>query len=467
MAWPTFTVDVTQNSNQIKIYGPVPASEIPAGFEVIINGIGNLEVSYGTAVMYDGSHNPYSHLYLARPYKGSTASNVEMVVKPTGSQFNDVVGIFQNASNLLNSTMAGFRQFVEGTSPVTFQPLDENAEPISIKPLLQMNEEAQAAVSEAISAFQNAAGTAVGYDVTSSATDTGNGANGQPKLLKVGDGGLLQVAPPLLNPDNINYSVFFRCRKSIEGGTYPDGISQLWGVCCAYDTNYRYQLASSSSAGLGRTFVRIMHAGVWQQWGELYRADNTGSIKQVATANDDRLLVGTNTDNGVDKLQVDGSLRTVSSNGAAVSKVYLGTVNGASRSVLTYFIGGSRWVKLSIPMMNSQRVGSLINFESIMAGWNGSGSVKTKGTIFTPASRKPSAEFESSGVGGFFYSTIPFEMYVNTTASNPNVIYINCAHSDYVNYIHKFEIHQSDGFPVVVEAISKPDLTGFELMTSI
>ncbi|SHG34092.1 hypothetical protein SAMN02745753_03732 [Marinomonas polaris DSM 16579] len=172
MAWPTFTVDVTQNSNQIKVYGPVPASQLPAGFEAIINGIGNLEVSYGTAVMYDGSNNPYSHLYLARPYKGLTASNIEMVVKPTGSQFNDVVGIFQNASNLLNSTMAGFRQFVEGTSPVSFQPLDENAEPISIKPLLQMNQEAQAAVNQAISAFQNAAGTAAGYDVSESKDDT-------------------------------------------------------------------------------------------------------------------------------------------------------------------------------------------------------------------------------------------------------------------------------------------------------
>ena len=120
MAWPTFTVDVTQNSNQIKVHGAVPASELPAGFEVIINGISNLEVSYGTAVMYDGSNNPYSHLYLVRPYAGATATSIEMVVKPTGSQFNDVVGIFQNGSNLLNSTMEGYRQFVEGANPVTF-----------------------------------------------------------------------------------------------------------------------------------------------------------------------------------------------------------------------------------------------------------------------------------------------------------------------------------------------------------
>lgn len=204
MAWPTFTVDVTQDGNQIKVYGAVPASELPAGFEVIIDGISNLEVSYGTAVMYDGSNNPYSHLYLVRPYTGVTATNLEMVVKPTGSQFNDVVGIFQNASNLLNSTMEGFRQFVEGTSPVTFQPLDENAEPISIKPLLQMNQEAQTAVSEAISAFQNAAGTAAGYDVTSSQTDVGNGNNEQPKLLKVGDGGVLKaINGATLNLDTV------------------------------------------------------------------------------------------------------------------------------------------------------------------------------------------------------------------------------------------------------------------------
>jgi trimeric autotransporter adhesin len=140
MAWPTFTVDVTQNSNQIKVYGAVPASELPAGFEAIINGTGNLEVSYGTAVMHDGSNNPYSHLYLVRPYTGVTATSIEMVVKPTGSQFNDVVGIFQNASNLLNSTMAGFRQFVEGSTPVSFQPLDENSEPVSIKTLKMMSD---------------------------------------------------------------------------------------------------------------------------------------------------------------------------------------------------------------------------------------------------------------------------------------------------------------------------------------
>ena len=148
MAWPTFTVDVTQNSNQIKVYGAVPASELPAGFEVIISGISNLEVSYGTAVMYDGSNNPYSHLYLVRPYTGTTAVSLEMVVKPTGSQFNDVVSIFQNGSNLLNSTMEGYRQFVEGTNPVTFQPLDENAAPISIKPLQLMNQEAQASINQ-------------------------------------------------------------------------------------------------------------------------------------------------------------------------------------------------------------------------------------------------------------------------------------------------------------------------------
>ncbi|RNF52993.1 hypothetical protein EBI00_02515 [Marinomonas hwangdonensis] len=153
MSWPTFTVDVTQNSNQIKIYGPVPASEIPAGFEVIIGNVSNLEVSYGTAIMYDGSNNPYSHLYLVRPYTGTTATNLEMVVKPTGSQFNDVVGIFQNGSNLLNNTMEGYRQFVEGTTPVTFQPLDENAAPISIKPLQQMNQEAQATIDSQTSDF--------------------------------------------------------------------------------------------------------------------------------------------------------------------------------------------------------------------------------------------------------------------------------------------------------------------------
>jgi|GEM_PF-2388659 hypothetical protein len=278
MAWPTFTVDVTQNSNQIKVYGPVPASQLPAGFEAIINGIGNLEVSYGTAVMYDGSNNPYSHLYLARPYKGSTASNVEMVVKPTGSQFNDVVSIFQNASNLLNSTMAGFRQFVEGTSPVSFQPLDENAEPISIKPLLQMNQEAQAAVNQAISAFQNAAGTAAGYDVTSSTTDTGNGANGKPKLLRVGDGGILGNPIPIAsgNLDSVIVPGVYAVSSGTIGNPTNDNGVLIVSLRAANRIHHRFlQLGGQNFVG---EYERVSYGSMlWSPFEKVLTTGNTGT----------------------------------------------------------------------------------------------------------------------------------------------------------------------------------------------
>ncbi len=264
MAWPTFTVDVTQNSNQIKVYGAVPASELPAGFEVIINGISNLEVSYGTAVMYDGSNNPYSHLYLVRPYTGVTATNLEMVVKPTGSQFNDVVGIFQNASNLLNSTMAGFRQFVEGASPVTFQPLDENAEPLSIDPLPKMNADVGAFIASATSEKNSILSTLATDYATKTASLTISATMGYRNAVEKASGGRETLITDAQGNDNIMCVI---PRMNYEDLGLPD-LNLGTGTMTAFLTNgvarsevliskYINSTVGSGVASVGGNYPRV------------------------------------------------------------------------------------------------------------------------------------------------------------------------------------------------------------------
>lgn len=257
MAWPTFTVDVTQNSNQIKVYGAVPASELPAGFEVIISGISNLEVSYGTAVMYDGSNNPYSHLYLVRPYTGVTATNLEMVVKPTGSQFNDVVGIFQNASNLLNSTMAGFRQFVEGASPVTFQPLDENAEPLSIDPLPKMNADVGAFIASATSEKNSILSTLATDYATKTASLTISATMGYRNAVEKASGGRETLITDAQGNDNIMCVI---PRMNYEDLELPE-LNLGTGTMTAFLTNgaprSEVMISKYINSGSGSNFASI------------------------------------------------------------------------------------------------------------------------------------------------------------------------------------------------------------------
>jgi hypothetical protein len=102
------------------------------------------------------------------------------------------------------------------------------------------------------------------------------------KLMQTGDGGLLSETPSLLNPDNIGYTTFFRCREGVEGGTYPPGVALLWGISIINDAGYRTQLAFSSAGGLRADYSRTMHAGVWGAWQETWSSRNL----QKASATD-------------------------------------------------------------------------------------------------------------------------------------------------------------------------------------
>ncbi|RDL44362.1 hypothetical protein DN730_08130 [Marinomonas piezotolerans] len=280
MAWPSFTADVTQNSNQITIYGAVPASEIPAGFEAIVYGVetvANLEVAAGTEIMYDGGGNPYSTLSLVRPFTGSTATGVEVVIKPTGSLFNDVVGVFRNGSNQQNQLMANYYQFCEGDTPITHQPLDENADPLSIDTLPMMNQQ----VADAISAFQNAAGTAAGYDVTSTSTDTSNGSNGLKRLMRLGDfGGYGGSTAPSLSSLSLNDLNNIPISSLLAAGVGASNLPVETSV--TVNTNLRNADHGMqdvfTSNGQTRRYFRIKDGGAWLPYVEMLHTGNTGSI---------------------------------------------------------------------------------------------------------------------------------------------------------------------------------------------
>lgn len=147
MAWAKFIGSVVKDSNQLTLLGSLPASQVPKGYEVLIDGIGNYEVSHGTSVMYDSEDKPFSHLYLVRAYTGETSNDVEVIIKPTGSNLNEAVDIFRSGSNQLNQLTALYRQFVEGNSPFTYQPFDETEEPIEIKPILLLQSESDLILS--------------------------------------------------------------------------------------------------------------------------------------------------------------------------------------------------------------------------------------------------------------------------------------------------------------------------------
>tara|TARA_R110001606_G_scaffold37619_1_gene106223 strand:+ start:1910 stop:2734 length:825 start_codon:yes stop_codon:yes gene_type:complete len=169
MAWAKFIGSAIKDSNQLTLLSAVPASQIPKGYEVLVGDIGNLEVSYGTSVMYDSEGKPFSHLYLVRAYAGETSNDVEVIIKPTGSNLNEAVDIFRSGSNQLNQLTALYRQFVEGESPVIYQPFDESQDPIEIKPLLLIQQESNqilgdvtAQANTAISAAEQEINTRLG-----------------------------------------------------------------------------------------------------------------------------------------------------------------------------------------------------------------------------------------------------------------------------------------------------------------
>jgi hypothetical protein len=147
MAWAKFIGSTVKDSNQLTLLSSVPASQIPKGYEVLVGDIGNLEVSYGTSVMYDSEGKPFSHLYLVRTYTSETSNDIEIIVKPTGSNLNEAVDIFRSGSNQLNQLTALYRQFVEGNSPFTYQPFDETEGPIEIKPILLLQSESDLILS--------------------------------------------------------------------------------------------------------------------------------------------------------------------------------------------------------------------------------------------------------------------------------------------------------------------------------
>jgi hypothetical protein len=147
MAWAKFIGSAVKDSNQLTLLSSVPASQIPKGYEVLVSDIGNLEVSYGTSVMYDSEGKPFSHLYLVRTYTGETSNDIEIIIKPTGSNLNEAVNIFRSGSNQLNQLTALYRQFVEGDSPFTYQPFDDAEGLIEIKPILLLQSESDLILS--------------------------------------------------------------------------------------------------------------------------------------------------------------------------------------------------------------------------------------------------------------------------------------------------------------------------------
>jgi hypothetical protein len=135
------------------------------------------------------------------------------------------------------------------------------------------------------------------------------------------------------NPNNPVESASFLAMQDITGGTCAElfantlpGCTSIREFCACGSTkldapatgwwmiesvrhtnpsNYwGTQVAHGWKENAGNMFERTIEAGVWSNWREVILANNSGNI-----------LLNTNSDNGVDKLQVNGSISTAQQNG--------------------------------------------------------------------------------------------------------------------------------------------------------
>ena len=178
-------------------------------------------------------------------------------------------------------------------------------------------------------------GTAASYDVTQAATDTT-----VDRLLKVGDFGLgTGVTTGNEFSNNKDFNNFVTSGLYFIGGSnnshtplgLPTGAYSLLVNNNQASHNYIEHTATLISTEIPRKFFRCRINATWTDWKEIYHTgstDITGSSSQtvgtqgadpfaIKTNNIERArvssggnyLIGTTTDNGVDKLQVNGSIQ--------------------------------------------------------------------------------------------------------------------------------------------------------------
>ncbi|WP_111639998.1 pyocin knob domain-containing protein [Marinomonas shanghaiensis] len=276
--WITLpSVSVTNGSITVSVTGGVDLSSVQSGWALIVNNI-PVEIASGTAANGSG----VSTLTLAMPWDGSTITNQPAKVQPTGAPFLAGIKAMQDTNEYAISVHKTLAEIATLDKDVTIK--DPTGEEHTFATMRKIAREAQE--------FFDAAGTAAGYDVTQSATDTGNGANGKPKLLRVGDFGL---------GGGGLYGVFgIDLNSYIETGVYRNASHATWNnslnkpasitttnqtFVLTVDKNQSSAVTQTLHVESNRYFIRSRNIyDVWTPWREVLHTGNlVGTVSQLSS----------------------------------------------------------------------------------------------------------------------------------------------------------------------------------------
>lgn len=173
MAWIKLpAVSVANGDIVVSVTGSVDLSSVLSGWALIING-NYVEIKSGTSA--DGNGN--STLTLAEAWDGSTISNQPAKIMPTSAPALEIAQLMTDTNEFAIAVHNALEEYAMQDKDITLEA--PNGETATFASLPK--------TERVMQAFRDAAGTAYAYDVTESATDTSNGANGQPRVIRKGD----------------------------------------------------------------------------------------------------------------------------------------------------------------------------------------------------------------------------------------------------------------------------------------
>ncbi|WP_211313863.1 pyocin knob domain-containing protein [Marinomonas piezotolerans] len=265
---------VNNGDSTVAITGNHDLSGVLSGWALQIGGL-LAEIKQGTAP--DGSGN--STLTLAAPWAGSNISGQPAQIIPMGgSALNTATEKAADLQAYAIEVHKKLEEYALEDKDVTLTAPDGESATFYSLPK----------VDRLFQAMVDSQGTAAGYDVTSSSTDTSNGVNGQPKLLKRGDfgiGGIAGVATVdydlLPESEYVNRGAGFCTVVVLANSPNRPANADMYVLHLFYTNGSIYnctQIAIPYSSASPDLYTRHRSGGVWSSW---LKTLNTGNM--VAT----------------------------------------------------------------------------------------------------------------------------------------------------------------------------------------
>lgn len=259
------SVSVQNGSKTVSVSGNVDLSSVDEGWAVQIGANKLVEASSGTAPNSSG----VSTLTLFEPWQNGNVTAATMEIIPnSGYQ----IALAKRIKSIVDRTVDVMQlqhDYASKLGQVTATDPETNEQ--HVYNTLRQNQ------SE-IDALLESFGTAAGYDVTSSTTDTGNGANGKPKLLRVGDGGILGNPIPIAsgNLDSVIVPGVYAVSSGTIGNPTNDNGVLIVSLRAANRIHHRFlQLGGQNFVG---EYERVSYGSMlWSPFEKVLTTGNTGT----------------------------------------------------------------------------------------------------------------------------------------------------------------------------------------------